>query len=195
MKGPQLTQFVQQNLGTLIDNSHANLIVSLVGDNLFNLVNECEKLRLYSEYHQLEKLSSEQIQDIVYAQAEIDSFKILDNLFTNKEKTLELITDYQEQNTDMFQFLGMLYRGLKMVIQMVNLHTRGVTDSKEMANTLKIHPFAISKQNKNITTLRANFSKIKNFYHDLLELDYNIKSGIYPAEGFWLEIKKMIRGL
>lgn len=195
LKWPQLSQFVQQQLWPLIDTSKANLIVSLVGNNLFNLAHECEKLQMYVQYHQLEKLDEKQIQEIVYAQAEIDSFKILDNLFTNKEKTLELITHYQEQNTDIFQFLGMLYRWLKMVLQMVNLHTQGITDSKEIASTLKIHPFAISKQNKNITILRANFSKIKNFYHTLLELDYNIKSGIYPAEGFWLKIKKMVRWL
>lgn len=88
----------------------ANLIVSLVGNNLFNLANECEKLQIYAQYHHLQKLNAEHIQDIVYAQAEIDSFKILDNLFTNKKKTLELINDYQAQNTDIFQFLGMLYR-------------------------------------------------------------------------------------
>ena len=195
LKGVQLTQFVEKKLGSLVDNKHANLIVSLVGNNLFNLANECDKLALYAQYHQLDKLDASHIEQVVYAQAQIDSFKILDNLFTNKEKTLELISAYQEQSTDIFQFLGMLYRGLKMVIQMVDLHTQWITNSKEIASKLKIHPFAISKQNKNITTLRAHFSKIKSFYHDLLELDYNIKSWIYPAEGFWLEIKKMVWGL
>lgn len=195
LKGIQLTQFVSQQLGELIDHKQAGLIVSLVGNNLFNLTHECEKLELYAVYHQLKKLDADHIAQVVYAQAEIDSFKILDNLFTNKQKTLELITQYQEQNTDMFQFLWMLYRGLKMVIQIVDLHEQKITSSKEIASIIKVHPFAVSKQNKNIHLLLEHITQIKQFYHKLLELDYNLKSWIYPAEGFWLGIKRMITDL
>lgn len=77
---------------------------------MFNIANECEKLQLYAEYNTLEKLTNENIQDIVYSQTDIDSFKILDNIFTNKSKALTLITQAQQQNKDLFQFLGMLYR-------------------------------------------------------------------------------------
>lgn len=162
---------------------------------MFNLANECEKLQLYASYHQLNHITDHHIQDIVYNQSQIDSFSILDNLFTDKKKALELITQAQQQNQDMFQFLGMLYRGLKLVIQMVDLHQQGVTSSKEVASILKIHPFAVGKQHKHIDRLEKNYEKIKHLYHQLIQLDRSIKSGQYPSEGFWIDIKKLVREL
>ncbi len=72
-----------------------------------------------------------------------------------------------------------------MVIQMVDLHRQGITSSKEIASTLKIHPFAVAKQYKNMQTLDANYTHITAFLDQLLHLDRSIKSGRFPVEGFW----------
>lgn len=105
LKEIELVNFVKQRLGELVTGDTATLIVATVGTSLFHLANECDKLQSYADYHALKKLTPEQITTIVYAQAEINSFAILDNFFTNKNKTLDLITKAQQQNQDMFQFL------------------------------------------------------------------------------------------
>ncbi len=73
-------------------------------------MHECEKLQAYADYHSKTILSEKDIDLIVWSQAPIDSFHILDNLFSNKEKALDLISQAQQQQQDLFQFLGMLYR-------------------------------------------------------------------------------------
>ena len=188
----QLAWFVSHELGDLIDGRLANGMVSIVGTNMYHLANECEKLKLYAQYHNISKLTEEHITTIVYAQSEINSFSILDNLFTNKEKTLALITKAQQQNQDMFQFLGMLYRWLKLVIQMIDLDEQWVKSSKEIASKLKLHPFAVAKQHKHIGKLSEHKTQIHGLYHHLLRLDSSIKTGQYPSEGFWIEIKNLV---
>ncbi len=92
----------------------------------------------------------------------------------------------------MFQFLGMLYRGLKLVIQMVDKYRSGVTSAKQIASELKLHPFAVAKQFGNIKTLDAHFNDIIKLYHSLLELDVSIKTWTLPMETFWVEVKKLV---
>lgn len=192
LKEIELINFVKQRLGELVTSDTATFLVATVGTSLFHIANECDKLQLYANYHQLKKLTPEQIQTIVYNQSEINSFVILDNFFTNKQKTLELITKAQQQSQDMFQFLGMLYRWLRLVIQMVDQYRNWVTSAKEIASNLKLHPFAVAKQYGNIKTLDAHFSSIVQLYHHLLELDVSIKTWALPPEAFRIEIKRLV---
>lgn len=195
LNAQQCEWFVKHKLGELISPSQTGLIVSSVGENLFNLANEAEKLIAYAAYNKISSYTDEQIHAIVYSQSEIDSFKILDNIFTNKEKALSLITQAQHQQQDTFQFLGMLYRGLKLVIQMVDLHQQWVQSSKEIAATLNLHPFAVAKQHKNIKRLDGNYEAIREFLNQLVQLDRSIKSWTYPNEAFWLKIKSLVHEL
>ncbi len=195
LKEIELINFVKQRLGELVTSDIATLLVATVGTSLFHIANECDKLQIYAEYHKLKKLTPKDIESIVYAQSEINSFSILDNFFTNKKKTLELITKAQSQNQDMFQFLGMLYRWLKLVIQLVDQYRSGVTSGKEIASNIKMHPFAVAKQYSNIKSLNEHFTEIIKLYHSLLELDVSIKTWTLPPEAFWIEIKTLVREL
>ena len=195
LKWKQCEWFVSHKLGDLITPAQAGLIVSSVGENLFNLSNEADKLIAYAAHNTITKYTDEQIEDIIYSQSEIDSFKILDTVFTQKEKALGLISQAQQQQQDTFQFLWMLYRWLKLVIQMVDLHHQWVRSSKEIAATLKLHPFAVSKQHKNIKRLDENYTAIRHFLDELVLLDRSIKSWRYPHEAFWLKIKTLVHEL
>jgi DNA polymerase III delta subunit len=195
LKDKQLIWFIQHKLWNLIGTTEAEMIVSLVWWHLFNIANECEKLKMYADYHWLQKITNSHIHDIVFHQWEIDSFQILDNLFSNKEKALQLIEQAQQQHQDTFQFLWMLYRGLKLVIQMIDLHEQWVRSSKEIASIVKLHPFAVAKQYKHIDRLVENKEWIHNLLHHLVELDRSIKSWTYPPEWFWLDIKSAVYAL
>jgi len=192
LKDKQLVWFIQHKLWSLINTPEAEMMVSLCWSHLFNLANECDKLKAYAEYHAIKTLTNTHIHDIVFHQWEIDSFKILDNLFSNKDKALELITQAQQQHQDTFQFLWMLYRGLKLVIQMIDLHEQWVRSSKEIASIVKLHPFAVAKQYKHIDRLVKNKKNIHHLLHHLVHLDRSIKSWVYPHEWFWLDIKSAV---
>lgn len=191
-KGKDLTLFVVQKLWSLITNTQAEYIVSLVGNNLYNLSYEAQKLNLYAEYHALEKLTNDHISQVAYAQWEGDNFKILDKIFTDPSKAITLIDEAKHEWTDMFLFTGMLYRWLKLIIGMLDLDAAGVKSSKDMSSTLKLHPFAVAKQHSKIATFRAQQDKIKDFYRALLQLDRDIKTGNYPADAYWVKIKSLV---
>lgn len=192
LKQAQCITFVEQTLATLITKEQATYIVNLVWTTMYNLAHECEKLKLYAHYHTLEKLSNEQIQQIVYAQAEMNNFDILDSLFMDQTKTLKLIKQAQQDSDDIFQFLGMLYRWTKLIIQMIDLHEQGMSSSKDIAKEISMHPFAVAKQYKHIKILSAKKERIHAFFHELLALDLAIKSGNYPSAWFRVAIKSMI---
>lgn len=77
---------------------------------------------------------------------------------------------------------------------MLDLDAAGVKSSKEMSSTLKLHPFAVAKQHSKLATFRAQQDKIKDFYHSLLQLDRDIKTGNYPADAYWVKIKSLVNG-
>jgi len=77
---------------------------------------------------------------------------------------------------------------------MLDLDAAGVTSSKDISSTLKLHPFAVAKQHSKIKTFRTQDKKIREFYHSLLQLDRDIKSGRYPADGYWVRIKSLVHG-
>ena len=191
-KGKALSSFVSAKLWSLISWSQADLIVSRVWDDLHNLSNEWDKLIQYADFHSLDKLTDEQIELVTYSQSQINSFDILDVLFTKPEKALHLIDRAQKEWSDMFMFLGMLYRGLKMILGMIDLHLDWVKSSKDIASKLKVHPFALMKQHKHIQTFVKLQPQIQSLYHKLLTIDREIKTGQIPAEAFWVNVKRSI---
>ena len=123
---------------------------------------------------------------------ESNAFEFFDNLFTDQSKTLSLIDKIREDWGEWNQFAGMLYRGLKVYLFILDLYDQWITDSKQIINLTKLHPFVVSKNIKNITQLQQNQLQIKNFYIKLIELDASIKSWKFPDTYFRLWIKKII---
>jgi uncharacterized protein YlxW (UPF0749 family) len=86
------------------------------------------------------------------------------------------VTKAQQAGEDTFQFLGMLYRGVKITINILNLAEQGITDGKTLASKLKAHPFVVSKQVKLLPQIKEKREKVYQLYSDILQLDYEIKT-------------------
>lgn len=191
LKWIELNNFVKENLWDYINNTNTTLFVQKVWDNLNDLYNEIEKIKSYCEYNNC-KADEKIIEKVVFSHKESDPFKILDELLRNPEKAIKLIEDEQNKWADTFQFLWMLYWGLRNLIQIIDLYKSWVTSSSEMASMTWIHPFVISKNKKNIENLKLNEQNIINIFEELVEMDNWIKTWKIPAEIFWLEIKNII---
>lgn len=87
-----------------------------VGENLMHIIHECDKLIRYAQYNQVNQLSQEQIDNIVVVQTEVEAFGLLDTLFTDTTRSLATLTEMEDQSEDPFKTLGLLYRGLKLVL-------------------------------------------------------------------------------
>lgn len=191
LKEAELKLFIKQKLGDLIWPDELQYFIELVWDDLFFVSNEINKLFFYCKEKNT-KITKKVIDQIVYPKAIVNSFAILDSMFFDKKKTLDLLQTIQDTWWDHFQFLGMLYWWLRAVIQIIDLAERGIKDNKILAEKLKLHPFVIAKNMKSIDKLITKKDKIIEMFNLLINLDYNIKTWRIPQEIFWLEIKTII---
>ncbi|MDP2670244.1 MAG: hypothetical protein Q8O99_04795 [bacterium] len=185
--------YIEQRCPGLLDATQKELLVSIAGDTLFHLRNECKKLSDRAEYHHISKLATEDIEAVTVGIATMNVFTILDHLYTTPTKAIQLITQAQGNGQDMFQFLGMLYRGLELSLGVENLHAHGINEGKQITSLLKAHPFAVSKQLKLVTTLHEKKESIIRLYTNLLQIDADIKTGVLPQEGFRIALKCAIQ--
>lgn len=187
----QKLHYVQQQFWSLLNSEQQLHLVTSCND-LWHLSNECNKIKHYANYHHLNTLTDDQLQNIVRSSISSNNFALLDHLYTNTTKSITLITTAQQAGEDTFQFLGMLYRWIKITINIINLAEQWITDGKLVASTLKAHPFVVSKQLKLLPQLKEKKQAVYTLYNDIIELDYQIKSWILPAEGFWLAVKQAL---
>jgi DNA polymerase III delta subunit len=155
-------------------------------------VSEIEKLHYRKAQHPDVQLSSAIVEEVAFGMTEADSFKFFDHLFANPEQACHILDDIQNEGTDRNQTSGMLYRGLKNYIIVLDFLHQGIDDSKTIASEAKINPWQVSTMLKQKDTLRQHAVGIKTFFKKLVELDYDIKMGHLPAEYFWLSVKELV---
>lgn len=193
LAGVALKAYVRQiGAGLLTTEASIDALLDTVGTNVALLHNEIEKLRCLAEWRWLKSISPDLIKQVCFRQAETNSFALLDSFLTNRKQAL--ITVQQLQNEQQFPmiFLGMLYRGIKLMLQMADLHDQGMTASKDLASALKMHPFAVSKQLKQLPTIKANRKLLAHLFHDLLTINTDITTGKLEMEFFWVAIKRTL---
>lgn len=191
----QKVVYVQQQLWSLLTSPQQAQLVTSCGNDLGHLAHECNKLFHYASYHQLSKFTDEQLHTVVRWSVSSNNFALLDHLYTDTKKSISLITTAQQAGEDTFQFLGMLYRWIKITINIINLSEQWITDGKLVASTLKAHPFVVSKQLKLLPQTKAKKQAIFTLYTDIITLDYQIKTWILPVEWFRLAIKQAVQKL
>lgn len=194
LKDKELAQKAQQLLGTLIDATNAMKLIEWIGINggVWTLMRECEKLQHYATAKNISKLSSRDIQEVCIASKESDAFALMDNIFLDREKSIQCIQDEQQNAKEPLEFLWLLFRGLKLIIAMIDAYDRGIISATEIAKEIWVHHFPIMKRLKDYKIYKAKIETIKLCYAELLQLNYDLITGALPEEGFWLEVKRII---
>jgi hypothetical protein len=72
------------------------------------------------------------------------------------------------------------------MIYLIDSREHGITDPSELASKSKLPPFTISRYNAKKNQLITSKNQLHHIYKNLLEMDYNLKTGMLPAEGFWV---------
>lgn len=195
LSGNELKDFVRNEMKWLpADQNVIEYFIAKVGDNLYNIINECEKLRIRYSLNKdnVPRLTDSIIDLVNFWKTDSNAFVFFDNFFDHQEKNLKIIDKIQEEGVNRNQFIGALYRWLKAYIYILDLHAQGITESKAIASMAKMNPYVVSKNLKNIKKMQEKKSYIKKFYGDLIVLDNKIKTGKVPDSYFRLWIKKMI---
>lgn len=189
---PALLNLIKEKTEGKIKTWDIKHILESVWENASNLTQECSKLVSYAQYHKKDVLTQEDIDNIIVTHTQSDNFKVIDWLVSDPKKALEYIEKAQEQHTNIFELMWMMFRWLKLLIWITHQLEQGVSSSKEVATSLKIHPFPVKKHMSKSKELLKNKNNFCLLYHDLLSIDWKIKTGKLPWESQWSLLKTYI---
>ena len=159
------------------------LLTNFLGNDLFNLESEIEKLTLYVGKGNV--IDQATIQVLVSGNPEISIFKFLDALGEKKGseayKTLKNIylNTKLPNNIESLRILGIIRWHFKKLLEIKSLIKKKI-NLKEMSKILSLRDFAIKK----LINQHKNFSgeQLKNCLLNLLEVDEGIKTGKQKSE-------------
>ncbi|UFX82565.1 DNA polymerase III subunit delta [Candidatus Absconditicoccus praedator] len=192
MKEKDVVNFIKDNYMDVFESEKEIIeFVEIVGVDMYMIENEIKKLKSYVKNNN-KKIDSMLIREICFAGGHINSFLILDHLFSDKNKALNLLEKSQKDGADSMQILGMLAWSARVSIYIIDYYNNVSSSSKDIASSLSLHPFVVSKTLKHIQKLSKNYQSIKTFFHSIVILDKTIKNGNISQDLIWLNLKKII---
>jgi DNA polymerase III subunit delta len=158
--------------GGRIEFSAANDLAMFVGADLRALDNELEKLLAYRAG---EAIRREDVRALVAPAQEQSIFEMTDSMGKRDASTaLKLLHDQLSHNAEPLYILAMIARQFRMLLQVRDLASRGLTGD-EIRGRLGLHPYVARK----VMEQSRNFSieQLEASYRKLLDADIAMKTG------------------
>lgn len=154
-------------------NSSINKLISFVGDDLFQMKNEIDKL---SSFAKNKNLKEEDIELLVKSKVEANIFETVEAIGAkDKNKALKLFHDQIEQGDDPFYILSMYVYQFRNLLKIGSFYFDGISDRDIIAKETKLHPFVVQKGMQQLRDF--SIQKLKLIYKELEKLDSGIKTG------------------
>lgn len=174
LQGYQLNSWIKREIqqkGGDIDQEAANKLAAYVGNNLWQMSNEIDKLLAFKNK---KKITSPDIDILVKAKLDTNIFNLTDAIGQkNKKKALKLLHDQIESGQHALYLLTMVtyqFRNLLIVKSLLEQNKDPYLVSKKS----KIHPYVLQKtipQTKNFS-----LDELKTIYQKLLDTDVALKT-------------------
>lgn len=166
--------------GGKIQNPALKLLCDLVGNDLWRLAGEINKL---SAFTRGKEIVLADIANLVETKLEEDVFKLTDALGQkNKGAALKLIADLLLAKSSATELLGMItwqFRNLLLVKSFMEENGGGY-GSLRMSYQLGLNPYVAQKAAAQIRYYQIN--ELKKIYQNLLQIDYKIKTSQIDPE-------------
>jgi DNA polymerase-3 subunit delta len=179
-KGAQLTTWIQRRSeahGAQISSSAAAALAATVGDNLFTLDNEIQKLALYSRGG---LITPQMIDELVAGNVQQSIFLLTDQLAQkNYSAALKTLRTLQEQGEDPAFIFSMIVRQFRLILEMKALSEQNLP-APMMARKMGVHPFVVSSSLR--FTKNFTHQQLRNMLAQFLELDQRLKTGLIPLK-------------
>lgn len=190
-KIPELKSFIREQLHPLqIGDQLLDYFIALIGEDLYRVSAEIEKLKSLNLPNP--QLTQEIIDTYCFSNVEADAFSFFDQLLTQPQTAVATLEKIQQNNAHRLQVQGLLLRGLRTDIQVLEAYLSGKKDSKAIIAETKLAPFTVIKTLKQIDLLIKHQDFLRSFLLLLVELDYEIKSWKMLDEVFWLKVKTKV---
>lgn len=176
LKAIQLEKWVQSRANELegkIGNVAVKTLLAQVGDNLWQLDNEIQKLVLYCGGREI---TVKDIIEMVETKVGGDGWEFLYYLSqNNKAKALEILEEQLLLGTEALEIFGRIVWQFRILLLVKDTLEEKTFTSNEIANKLQLHPYVVQKTLPVIKNF--SLSRLKEIYSQLSEIDYKIKTG------------------
>ena len=176
-KNPPSPKATEGQGKTRINPDALDLLVSFVGNNLWRMSNEINKL---SNYRRGAAIKKEDVELLVKPNIENDIFKTIDALASkDKRQALFLLHKHLENGDNPLYLLSMIayqFRNLLAIKQMQDMQK----PYGSIAKACGLHPFVVQKS----YYLCSQFSteQLKKIYRKIFQADFDIKTGRIEPE-------------
>ncbi len=172
LKSYQISTWIKKTVltkGGEIDASSAEKLSSMLGNDLWRLDNEIQKLITYNP-----KITLENINNLVEGDFLETIFSLMDALSEKKEdKALLLLNNFMSDEENALYLLTMVARQIRNLLSIKELSHKRLSEG-EIAKSLNLHPFVVKntlRQINNFTILQ-----LLTIHERLVETDNNIKT-------------------
>jgi DNA polymerase-3 subunit delta len=148
-------------------------LMAYVGNDLFQLDNEIEKLLNFSAG---KEIGEKDVEILVKSKISADIFETIEALSGgNKKEALRLLYNQIEAGGDPFYILTMYVYQIRNLLKIGDFYWKGVKNQYEIAKLARIHPYVVQKamaQMRNFTK-----EKLLEIYQKLQKIDLGVKIG------------------
>ncbi|MFA6028129.1 MAG: DNA polymerase III subunit delta [Patescibacteria group bacterium] len=163
LKAGELYRYIQQEVkrkGATIESDAVNYLVEAVGDDLWWLNNELDKLTGYSQ-----KITAKNCDLFIDSPLDENIFNLMDALSAkNAKKALSLLHDQLDSGANAFYLLTMLARQIKILLQV----------KESQGKNLSMHPFVVKKAMAQVN--KFSMADLKKLFSQLADIDTKLKS-------------------
>ncbi len=185
LKGSQINQWVEKRVGKGgISKKAVDLMVRLVGNDLWAMANEVDKLALYTGGRQIEEAD---VKAIVSNVQEANVFNMVDAIIESRVALAqELLQQLFKQGMAPTQILVMLARQVRIIFQVKEMRESGRSRNDIQTRLGLTSDFVLRKAWEQAD--KYSLSRLKEVYHKLLEADIAIKTGKYDNSDLVMDI-------
>jgi len=174
---PQLEKWADEEFkknNSEIDKKALSRLVSFVGNDLWQLNQEINKLSTYKNKNN-DSIQDEDIDRLVSTNINTNIFQLVDGIGEkNIEKTLTFLNNLITKGEEIIYLLRMMVYQLRNLIIIKELVSRNLNKT-EIAKITKKHPFVIEKTIKQSRNFSAD--ELEKMYSEIFETELKIKNG------------------
>ena len=188
----ELPDFVKENSKDLnLDSKVIQTLIHKTWNDQFRLESEIDKLRYWKKYYN-DEITSKVIDEVCFGMIDEDIFQLLDLALTDTKSAIKFIQWLQDDGLDRNAVNGSFAWWLRNYLFVLDYADHWITDSKEIASELKQNPWAIINITKKLSLLKEKRNLIQNLFKNIVDIDYDIKSGNAQPESYFFTIKKVL---
>jgi DNA polymerase-3 subunit delta len=165
------------DLGVKINLDAANELSNFVGNDLWRIQSELEKLACYCRE---EPISVKAVRALIRPNISSDIFKTIDAIAQRKRAVaLSLIYRHLKHGEDAFYLLSMINYQFRNLIILKDLLDKNA-NKYQIPQLSGLHPYVVTKTLPIL--VRFDMGELKDFYQRIFQTDINIKTGLVDAD-------------